>query len=96
MTTEAIKNDVIKIRIDHVTQQLLEQARAYLNLDKSKFIRQSIQEKAQTVIAEHETTRFCTADWEMFFEMMDNPPEPTERMKKAAKLYKQIIEENEI
>jgi uncharacterized protein (DUF1778 family) len=95
MTTEAIKNDVIKIRIDQATQKLLEQARAYLNLDKSKFIRQSIQEKAQAVIAEHETTRFCASDWEMFFDMIDNPPEPTERMKKAAKLYKKIIAESE-
>lgn len=94
MTIAAIKNDVIKIRIDETTHQLLEQARAYIYLDKSKFIRQSIQEKAQAVIAEHETTRFCAADWEMFFEMMDNPPEPTERMKRAAKLYKKIIAES--
>jgi uncharacterized protein (DUF1778 family) len=94
MTAETIKNNVIKIRIDETTHQLLEQARAYVHLDKSKFIRQSIQEKAQAVIAEHETTRFCAADWEMFFDMMDNPPEPTERMKRAAKLYKKIIEED--
>jgi len=96
MRTETLKNEVIKLRIDSATQKLLEQARAYVNLDKSKFIRQSIQEKAQAVIAEHETTRFNKKDWAMFFSMIDNPPEPTARMKKAAKTYKNIIDNNEI
>jgi len=95
MRTDSIKNDAIKIRIDSETQQLLEQARAYVNLDKSKFIRQSIQEKAEAVIAEHETTRFNTADWEMFFDMLDNPPEPTDSMKRAAEAYKKMMDENE-
>ncbi|MCK4492678.1 MAG: DUF1778 domain-containing protein [Methylococcales bacterium] len=94
MKTEAIQNNTIKIRIDFDTQQLLEQARAYVNLDKSKFIRQSIQEKAEAIIGEHETTRFTAEDWKMFFSMVDNPPEPTDRMKKAAKLYKKIMDEN--
>ncbi len=96
MRTESVKTDTVKVRLDSATLQLLEQARRYENQDKSKFIRQSIQEKAKAVIAEHETTRFNAADWEMFFDMLDNPPEPTERMKKAAQLYKKIIAENEI
>ena len=96
MKTEAIQNNTIKLRIDFETQQLLEQARIYVKLDKSKFIRQSIQEKAKAVIAEHETTHFNTVDWKMFFDMVDNPPTPTVRMKKAAKLYHKIITEDEI
>lgn len=95
MTTETHKPDVLKIRIDAATLQLLEKARNYVDLDKSKFIRQSIQEKAEAVIAEHEATRFNAADWEMFFDLLENPPEPTERMKKAALTYKKIID-NEI
>jgi len=96
MRTDSLKNDVIKVRIDTETQGLLEQARIYVNLDKNKFIRQSIQEKAQSVIAEHETTRFNAADWAMFFDMIDNPPEPTARMKKAAIAYQKIMDENEV
>ncbi len=88
--TATNKQAVLKIRIDAVTLQVLEQARSYANLDKSKFIRQSIREKAQTVIAEHEKTRFDSNDWQMFFALLDNPPEPTERMKKAALTYKKI------
>ena len=91
MTTETNKHDVLKIRIDTVTLQLLEQARNYVDLDKSKFIRQSIREKAEAIIADHEQTRFNAEDWQMFFDMLDNPPEPTERMKKALQTYNKII-----
>jgi uncharacterized protein (DUF1778 family) len=90
MKTESTKTDILKIRMDTVTLQLLDKARAYVDLDKSKFIRQSIREKAQQVIAEHEQTRFDAADWQVFFDMLDNPPQPSERLKKAAALYQQI------
>lgn len=95
MTTEIHKQDVLKIRIDATTLQLLEKARNYVDLDKSKFIRQSIQEKAEAVIAEHESTRFNAEDWAMFFAMLDNSPEPTESMKKAAQAYKKMLNEHE-
>lgn len=91
MKTEINKQDMLKIRMDSSTLQLLEQARNYVGLDKSKFIRQSIREKAQAVIAEHEQTRFSAEDWRLFFELLDNPPEPTERMKKALQTYNKIV-----
>lgn len=96
MTAESKQHDVVKIRIDKKTQELLEQARAYANLDKSKFIRQSIREKAQAVIAEHEQTRFNAEDWQNFFALLDNPPPPTARMKKAAETYNKIIAADEV
>jgi len=91
MKTEINKQDMLKIRMDASTLQLLEQARSYVGLDKSKFIRQSVREKAQAVIAEHEQTRFSAEDWRLFFELLDNPPEPTERMKKALQTYNKIV-----
>ncbi len=90
MLAENSKNDVLKIRMDSLTMQLLEKARSYVDLDRSKFIRQSIQEKANTLITEHDHTRFNATDWRMFFEMLDNPPVPTERMKKAALFHEQL------
>ncbi|MCF7964020.1 MAG: DUF1778 domain-containing protein [Methylobacter tundripaludum] len=45
--------------------------------------------------SEIEKTRFSEDDWRMFLAMADNPPEPTERMKKAALTYKSIIEDSE-
>lgn len=91
MITQTQKQDVLKIRIDAVTLQLLETARSYVDLDKSKFIRQSIREKAEAIISEHEHSRFNADDWRLFFEMTENPPEPTDRMKQALKTYQKII-----
>jgi len=92
MTTVSNKQqDILKFRIDNVTLQLLERARGYIDLDRSKFIRQSIREKSEAIIAEHEKTRFSADDWQSFFAVLDNPPEPTERMKKAALNYQNII-----
>jgi len=96
MTIESNKQDVLKVRMDAMTLELLERARGYIDLDKSKFIRQSIREKAETIISEYGKTRFNADDWRMFFDMLDNPPEPTEHMKKAAASYKKIICEDEV
>lgn len=90
MNIDAIKNNTLKFRMDAVTADLMERARSYVKLDKSKFVRHSIREKAEAIIAEHEKTLFTQEDWYMFFDMLDNPSEPTERMKKAAEKYREI------
>ncbi len=90
---ETSKQDILKIRMDTLTLGLLEQARTYLGLDRSKFIRQSIREKAQTIIAAHEKTHFSLDDWQMFFSTLDAPSEPTKQMKKAALIYENITDE---
>jgi uncharacterized protein (DUF1778 family) len=96
MTMDIRKEDTLKIRIDAITLDMMEKARAFLKLDKSKFIRQSIRQMSETVIAEQEQTRFSEEDWQAFFEMIENPPKPTARMKKAAKKYREITRGLEI
>ncbi len=91
MVEEVHKEDTLKIRVDQPTLHLMETARRYLKLDKSKFIRQSIREKAESVIAEHERTRFSAEDWDMFFAQLDQPAKPTARMERAAQKYRDII-----
>lgn len=90
MSLNITKDDTFKLRMDATTAELMERARGYVKLDKSKFVRHSIREKAEAIIAQHEKTTFTEADWHVFFDMIDNPPEPTDRMKKAAEKYKQI------
>lgn len=91
MSIVAKKDDMFKFRIDAATEALMERARRHVNLDKSKFVRQSIREKAESIIAQHEKTSFSEQDWHMFFDAIENPPEPNERLKKAAALYKEEI-----
>lgn len=42
-------------------------------------------------LLQHEQTLFNESDWCLFFDSWDVPVEPTERMKKAAKRYNQIV-----
>ncbi len=91
MTTEIRKDNALNLRMDNMTFEMLERAMTYVDLDKSKFVRQSIIEKAETIIAEHEKTRFTQEDWVMFFGMLDDTPEPTDRMKRAEQKYQEIM-----
>lgn len=94
MTTDVKKDNTLKLRMDSMTLNLLERARAHVDLNRSKFIRYCIREKAEAIIAEHEKTQFTVEDWRLFFDMLDNPPEPTDRMKKAARKYQDISTTN--
>jgi uncharacterized protein (DUF1778 family) len=94
MSVEAQKSEDFKFRLDHTTSVLLERASGYSGLDKSKFIRESIREKALAVIEEHEKTTFTEKDWRIFFSLLENPPEPTEAMKNAAQKYEALIVEH--
>lgn len=91
MNAETRKDLTLKFRIDDLTLRLLDQAQSYVEINRSKFIRQSIREKAEAIIAEHDQTRFNESDWHLFFDSLDTPAEPTERMKKAAQRYNQIV-----
>ncbi|MBP0615702.1 DUF1778 domain-containing protein [Jiella mangrovi] len=90
MTNTPDKGDMLKVRMDAVTLSMMDTARAYLKLDKSKFIRESVREKAEAVIAEHQKTRFSAEDWTAFFGALDTPVAPTPRMKKAATKFREL------
>jgi uncharacterized protein (DUF1778 family) len=85
-----IKDDTLKVRMDGETLAMMDAARAYLKLDKSKFIRESVREKAAAVIAEHERTRFTEEDWLSFFAALEQPAPPTARMRKAVEKFRGI------
>ena len=78
------------------TLSLLDRASQYMSLNKSKFIRQSIREKSVEIIAEHDKTRFNEVDWKLFFSLLDQPVDATDRMKKARKKYNKIVSNNEV
>ena len=86
------KDNSLKVRFDAPTLSLLEQAGSLVGMDRSKFVRYSVRTTAEDVIAQHEKTVFSKDDWSTFFNMVDNPElEPTPRMKKAARKYKEIV-----
>ncbi len=57
----------------------------------------SAEAKSDAAIFAHEQiTRFSDEDWQRFFALLASPPEPTDRMKKAAVLYQAIVSAYEI
>lgn len=90
MSLNITKDDTLKLRMDATTAELMERARGYVKLDKSKFVRHCIREKAEAIIAQHEKTTFTAEDWRVFFDMIENPSEPNERQKKAVEKYMKI------
>lgn len=87
-----LKDNSLKIRFDASTISLLEQAGSLIGMDRSKFVRFSVRSTAEEIIAQHEKTVFSKNDWIKFFNKLDNP-EPTNRMRKAADKYMEIVGE---
>lgn len=53
----------------------------------------SAQEKAHDIIEQHNSFLLSERDREIFFEALMSPPEPNEALKKAARLYKEALED---
>ena len=94
MPSKATKSGTLKVRVDDPTVKIVERACGYLKVDRSKFVRQCIREKAAAVIEEHERTSFSPDDWKAFFSLMDQPQEPTPRMKRAIEKHREILSQN--
>jgi uncharacterized protein (DUF1778 family) len=60
----------------------------YKTLDE--FIIHAAQLEAERVVKKHHTIIASEKDGEVFFNALNNPPEPSERLKEAAKWYKDI------
>ena len=58
------------------------------------FIINAVQEKANSIIKEHDTILASEKDKEIFFDAIMNPPGPNEKLRDAAKRYKLFLQEN--
>ncbi|HEY2584105.1 MAG TPA: DUF1778 domain-containing protein [Mucilaginibacter sp.] len=58
------------------------------------FVINAVQEKANTIIQEHNTILASERDREIFFDALMHPKGPNEKLRSAAERYKLFIEEN--
>lgn len=78
-------------RIDEETKDLIERA-AHLSRRKvSDFCVTALADTARRTIAEHETLVLTDRDREAFFTALVNPPEPSERLKRALADHKRRV-----
>ncbi len=66
----------------------IQQAAILSGLDDSVFTMSAAYKAAQDVIRAHETTVLSPADHAAFFDALDNPPPPTDRLREAFERHK--------
>lgn len=85
----ALKRDRMHLRLDANTKRKLERAAAYADASVSDFVLQNAVAAAERVIASHEKITLSTNDWDVFHYALLNPPEPNDKLKEAARRYRE-------
>jgi len=88
-------NQRVSARVTPKVYQTLLQAADLTGATLNQFIVQSAYEKAQIVIEKEQLIRMTSRSAFAFFEALAHPPKPTEKLKKAAKLYKESLDTDE-
>ena len=85
---ETQSNPRVSARVTPKVYEALAQAAKLTGATLNQFIVQSAYEKAQEVIEKERFIRMTARSASLFFEALEHPPEPTEKLKKAAKIYR--------
>lgn len=85
----ALRTERTEARLLPDQKERIEQAASIKGLSVSDFIVQHADEAAIKTIESHNSWVLSRRDMEFFVETLLNPPEPSARMKAAAKRYKE-------
>jgi uncharacterized protein (DUF1778 family) len=92
--TAAIKepsDERMHFRVKKRVKQTIRQAAALTGMDDSSFVISAAYDAAIKAIETHQKTVLQEIDFEPFFTALDNPPAPTDALKKAFERRKDII-----
>ena len=91
--TTGLKRDRMHLRLDAKTKRKLERAAAYEETTVSAFVLANAVAAAERVIASHEKITLSARDWDAFYDALVNPPEPNEKLRQAARRYRERVGE---
>ena len=74
----------LDLRLTPKEKQILAEAAAHEDMDVSAFVRRTVLTRAQEIIGKTERIRVTERDFSRFLELLENPPEPSSALKKAA------------
>ncbi|MCO5120834.1 MAG: DUF1778 domain-containing protein [Burkholderiaceae bacterium] len=86
---DKVKRDRMHLRLDARTKRKLERAAAYEETSVTDFVLANALIAADRVIDSHERIILSTKDWEVFYDALIDPPEPTDKLKEAARRYRE-------
>jgi uncharacterized protein (DUF1778 family) len=85
MARAALDNtDRMNIRVKPEVKARLLRAAALRHTDLTSFVTQSALREAETVIAQADTMKVSEQDFTRILALLDNPPKPNARLRKAA------------
>ena len=90
--TEAVKQERMHIRLNTLSKLKLERAAAYAHKSLSEFVLGQALSAADEVIHKHEALTLNEADWEVFLDALENPPEPNTKLKQAFAEHKKRVQ----
>ena len=86
-TPDTTRDARLEVRVSAAQKSLLQHAAALSSRTLSEFVVTSAEDAARQVIAEHESIRLSREEQQTFVQALLQPPEPNERLKRAAKAY---------
>ena len=94
MGTVTTRQDRIGARVPHEVYEILCRAAEYTGATVSQFLVQSALKEARTVIEREEIIRLSSRDWQWILDLMENPPEPNDRLKAALENYRKAQQDD--
>jgi uncharacterized protein (DUF1778 family) len=86
-----VKRDRMHLRLDAKTKRKLERAAAYEETSVSDFVLANAVAAAERVIDSHEKITLPARDWDVFYDALISPPEPNEKLREAARRYRERV-----
>ena len=81
----ALKKQRIDLRLSDDDKSMIEEAAAITNQSVTQFMLNSASERAAAVIEEHRRIVLNEDSWKSVMDALDTPPEPNEKLKRAAR-----------
>ncbi|MEY9199435.1 uncharacterized protein (DUF1778 family) [Sinorhizobium fredii] len=81
----------MNFRTKERVKRTIQRAAALSGLDDSAFTINAAYQSAIATIAAHEATLLQTTDYRAFFDALDNPPQPTDRLRDAFKRHSDTV-----
>jgi uncharacterized protein (DUF1778 family) len=85
------KRDRMHLRLNAKSKRKLERAAAYEATSISDFVLGQAVAAAERIIKAHEKITLSAPDWEIFYNALVDPPEPTKKLKAAVRRYRERI-----
>jgi len=89
--TADVRRDRMHLRLDAKTKRKLERAAAYEETSVSDFVLTNAVAAAERVIDSHEKIALSARDWDVFYDALIDPPEPNEKLREAARRYRERV-----